>query len=224
MTSTTYVFTVRSVQLEALKNIAPGILSPYNKTLDFQRVASALAANTNSPPTTRVSTDGMYISYRKHTLGISKWRNGLSRLASEIEHDLQALCQDTGKLLTIPDIVPDDWACETRGYSWTKNYKFLEDPYCLMQRLICNPCSPIGSVENGDFIFDSSRAWRFMNETTLLEEKLCIFAFLTVGQPARLSKFTDHKFANSDRPRTMFRDGKCLWLVICRVKTETQTR
>ena len=102
-------------------------MSLMNATKDYQRFASSIALNTSSPPITRVSDDGMHITYGDKTLSISKWRSGLRKLADEVTKELDDLCLNNLFGLSVPDNVFDDWANEERGYSWTKNGQFTED-------------------------------------------------------------------------------------------------
>ena len=63
----------RAVHNEAIINIEPGVLSPMNATTEYQSFASTLAHNTQRPPDTRISDDGMFITYAGKTLSIAKW-------------------------------------------------------------------------------------------------------------------------------------------------------
>jgi hypothetical protein len=83
--------------------------------------------NASSPPNTRVSDDGMQITYGNKTLNIAKWRSGLRRLADEVTKELDDLCLNNLFGLCIPDNIFDDWGNKERGYSWTKNGKFIND-------------------------------------------------------------------------------------------------
>ncbi|KAF8956798.1 hypothetical protein BDZ97DRAFT_1925070 [Flammula alnicola] len=214
----------KSVENEAMQNLQPGVLSPYNSCVDYQRYATALALNTNTPPTTRVTADGMFVTFKEHTLDIAKWRHGLHRLAAEIKSDLAELCMGQERHLQIPDIVPDDWTNEVRGYGWTKNARFLGEKRQLLKALLADPAVNLARIEDSKFTFNATRCWDFSNRCDAVLEKILLFAFLTPGQTPRITEFMDHKFANSTRPRSIFRDQDGLWLVTRRVKTETQTR
>lgn len=77
---------------EALLNLRPGAMSPMNATIDYQCFATSIAMNASSPPNTRVSEDGMHITYGDKTLSIAKWRSGLRKLADEVTKELDELC------------------------------------------------------------------------------------------------------------------------------------
>lgn len=215
---------VRAVEREALCNLHPGAMSPMNATRDYQRFASSIAMNANSPPNTRVSDDAMHITYSDKTLSIAKWRSGLRRLADEVTKELDDLCLNKLFGLNIPNNVFDDWANEERGYSWTKNGKFTEDKRSLLAEMLKNPASCLAKInEAGEFKFDIASVWDFLHKCDSVNEKLALFSFFTAGQTPRVSEFVQHKFANSTRPRTVFRDHQSIWLATRRVKTENVT-
>ena len=207
-----------------MKNIKPGIHSLYNTCIDYQRYASAIAKNTNTPPTTRVSPDGMKISYNQYTLNIASWRAGLQILASEIKAELEVLCMGQDSLLQIPKETHDNWTNEVRGDGWTTADKYLEDPRCLLKAMLNDPQGTLGHEENGRLILNTAQAWSFIHKCDSLNEKLALLAFLTAGQTPRVAEFIDHKYANSTRPRTIFRDEDGLWLTTRRTKTEQSTK
>ena len=214
-------FFVRAVEREALCNLHPGVMSPMNATTDYQRFASSIAMNTSTPPNTRVSEDGMHITYSDKTLSIAKWRSGLRKLADEVTKELDDLCLNNLFGLSIPDNAFDDWANEERGYSWTKNGKFTEDKRSLLAAMLKNPASRLAKInEAGEFKFDIAQVWDFLHKCDSVNEKLALLSFFTAGQTPRVSEFVQHKFANSTRPRTVFRDHQSIWLATRRLKTE----
>jgi hypothetical protein len=209
------------VEREALPNLRPGVTSPMNATADYQRFASSIAMNASTPPNTRVSEDGMHITYGDKTLSIAKWRNGLRRLADEVTKELDDLCLNNLFGLSIPDNVFDDWANEERGYSWTKNGKFTEDKRSLLAAMLKDPALRLASLnEAGEFKFVIAEVWDFLHKCDAVNEKLALLSFFTAGQTPRVSEFVQHKFANSTRPRTVLRDHKSIWLATRRIKTE----
>lgn len=192
-----------------------------NSTIDYQRFASSIAKNASSPPNTRVSDDGMHITYVNKTLSISKWRSGLRRLADEVTKELDDLCMNNLFGLCIPDNVFDDWANEERGYSWTKNGKFTEDKRSLLAVMLKDPTKNLAKLnEAGEFKFNIAEVWDFLHKCDSVNEKLALLSFFTAGQTPRITEFVQHKFANSTRPRTVFRDYQSIWLATRRVKSE----
>jgi hypothetical protein len=210
------------VEREALLNLRPGVMSPMNATGDYQRFASFLAMNAGTPPNTRVSDDGMHITYGNKTLSIAKWRSGLRRLADEVTKEIDDLCLNNMFGLHIPDNVFDDWANEDRGYSWTKNGNFTEGKRSLLSAMLKDPTSRLATLNDaGDFKFDVAAVWDFLQKCDSINAKLALFSFFTAGQTPRVAEFVQHKFANSTRPRTVFRDYQSIWLATRRVKSET---
>ena len=205
---------------EALINFRPGAMSPMNATIDYQRFASSLAMNAASPPVTRVSECGMFITYGEHTLSIIKWREGLRKLSNEITQELDDLCLNQTFGLAVPNNIPDDWGNDERGYSWTKNGTFLPDKCVLLAAMLTKPELKLAHLNNaGQLNFDTAAIWRFIRKCNSVNEKLALLAFFTAGQTPRVSEFIEHKYANSTKPRTMFRDFNSLWLATRRVKT-----
>ena len=192
-----------------------------NATKDYQRFASAIAMNASTPPNTRVSDDGMHITYGDKTLSIAKWRSGLRRLADEVTKELDDLCLNNLFGLSIPDNIFDDWANEERGYSWTKNGKFTEDKRGLLKAMLDNPGLGLARLnEAGEFKFNIAQVWDFLHKCDSVNEKLALLSFFTAGQTPRVSEFIQHKFANSTRPRTVLCDYQSIWLATRRVKSE----
>jgi hypothetical protein len=210
------------VEHEALQNLRPGVRSPYNACTDYQRFVSALAYNSNSTPTTRVSDDGMFITFGSSTLSIAKWREGLQQLSSEITEELDQLCDHQDFGLAIPEKSSDDWGNEMRGYGWTTTADYLPDRRALLKNMLKDPSQHLAYLDpHGQLQIGRPEAWGFLHKCDLIIEKLALFAFLTAGQPPRITEFIDDKYANSTRPRNMFRDHDSLWLVTRRVKSES---
>lgn len=192
-----------------------------NATIDYQRIASSMVMNTTTPPSTRVSEDGMYITYHDKTLSIVKWRAGLRKLADEVKRELDDLCLNQTFGLHIPLDVFDDWGNGTRGYSWTKNQNFLEDKRSLLAAMLKRPELKLATLSStGKFNFYMPQVWDFIHKCDRVNAKIALLAFFTAGQTPRVSEFVEHKYANSSRPRTLFRDHKSIWLATRRVKSE----
>ena len=211
-----------AVKKEALINLSPDATTPMNTTIDYQSLATTIAMNSSSPPLTRVSECGMFTYHKELTWSVLSWRTALRRLADEIyeEMDELTLHQDFG--LDIPNNAGDDWANEKQGYSWTENHAFLPDKRILLAAMLAKRELKLAQINNaGQLIFNHSAIWAFLHKCDALSEKIALLAFFTAGQTPRVSEFIEHKYANSTRPRTMFRDGKSLWLATRRVKSET---
>jgi len=86
------IASIRTIQQEAKGNLTPGAMSPMNAIIEYQAFATTIAKNTHTPPNTRVSEDGMRITYGITTLEIPKFRTGLRRLADEVTRELKELC------------------------------------------------------------------------------------------------------------------------------------
>jgi len=214
-------FHTRAVYDEAILNIKPGVMSLMNATIGYQSFASSLAKNTQKPSNTRVSDDGMYITYADKTLSIVKWRIGLRKLADEVTEELDALCLHQTFGLDLDADVYDDWSNDHRGYSWTKNGKFIDDSRSLLAALLREQKSDLATIDEfGELRFKRSKVWEFINKCDVVNEKLSMLAFFTAGQTSRITEFVEHKFSNSTRPRTLFRDHETLWLAVRRLKTE----
>ena len=201
----------------------PGTQNLYNTCIDYQRYASALALNTNTSPTTRVSQDGMKISFNEHTLDITIWRTGLQQLASEIKSELAALCRGQESFIKHLSQVHNDWTNKERGYGWTTTDTYLDDPRCLLKVMLEDSQRPLARVENNRLVLSTAEGWAFIHKCDSVNEKLALLAFLTAGQTPRATEFVGHKYANSTRPRTIFRDADGLWLTTRRTKTEQLT-
>lgn len=219
---TNFVFT-SAVESEAMINLRPGAISPMNATINYQRFASSIAMSTASPPATRVSPCGMFIYHRDLTLSVVKWRSGSRTLADELLVLMDDLCLHEDFGLSIPDTTYDDWGNDTRGYSWTKNGTFLTDNRSLLAAMLAKPELKLAKLDTqGQIKFDTASIWDFLNKCDVVNEKLALLAFFTAGQTPRVSEFIEHKYANSTRPRTMFREHKSIWLATRRVKNESQ--
>ena len=211
-----------AVEKEALINLRPGIMSPMNATIDYQSIATTIAMNTSSPPVTRVSECGMFTEHGELIWSVLNWRAGLRKLADEIHKELDELTlgQDFG--LNIPNDANDDWANEERGYSWTERHAFLPDKRVLLAAMLAKPELKLAKLDDaGQLTFDRTAVWAFLTKCDALSEKIALLAFFTAGQTPRVSEFIEHKYANSTRPRTLFREGDAFWMATRRVKSET---
>lgn len=214
-----------AVEYYATLNLKPGLSSPYNNCIDYQRFASALALNTTTAPTTRVSPDNDRITYLGKTFSIKAWRSGLIKLANEITQELDALCLNQQHLLAKSIQVEDNWSNESRGYSWINQGNFFEDKLQLLKTMLLDPSSKLASIQDGQLKFNSVQVWNFIHTCDALNEKLALFTLFTAGATPRGTEFIEHKHANSTRGRNLFMDeDQALWIVARRTKVETQTR
>jgi len=74
---------------------------------------------------------------------------------------------------------------------------------------------------SGELRFKHCKVWEFIEKCDAVNEKLAMLTFFTAGQTSRVTEFVEHKYANSTRPRTVFRDHETLWLAVRWLKTET---
>jgi hypothetical protein len=166
----------------------------------------------------------MHITHRETHLDIELWRKGLLMLCDEVENEIESLCghQDFG--LSIPDWVPDDWADRSQGYSWTKNGTFLDDDRCLIKFLLNHQSSDLATVNSrGHLEFNMVEVQDTLQRCDSVNRKLALLTLLTAGQLSRITEFVDYQLANSIRGRHLVRDGKDIWVVNRRTKTEGVT-
>ena len=122
-----------------LKNLKPGVALRFSKITAYQSFTSALAKSSDQPPSTRVSNDGMEISFGEVHLSIEKWREGMCRLMDDVEAKAEVLTggQDFGLSVNLNSPLPDDWAKERYGYGFvSRNQKCLEDSRCLVKSML----------------------------------------------------------------------------------------
>ena len=220
----TFCFT-RSVKHETSKNINPDLSSPYIICEEYQRFVSTLAINSESPPTTRISADGRFITFHDSTLDIENFRSGLKALLLEAIKEIDILCCGLDSELVIPSAVPDDWRNDKRGYSWVSHVQQLQTSITatsLVQKIFENPSNQVLSLNKSGkkAITNPAAIMRYMKSCKSINQKLALLCYFLPGPSQRISQFIEHKYANSTRPRTLFRDMKDLWLVIRRSKSD----
>jgi hypothetical protein len=214
----------RAIEHQVQKNLDPSLLSPFNAVDEYQRFASALAYSTNTPPNTRVTDDGMTITYREHTLRITPWRAALAKLSERVTQALDDLCyhQDFG--LHVPDNVPDDWTNTHRSYSWMDNAEFMPDGLALLRHMIQDDSLHLAKINSeGELELKSAAMWNFLDCSSKVNRDLALLCWF-VNQAIRISEFVEHKIRNSTRPRTSFYDDHThsIWLVTRRLKTRQE--
>ncbi|KAF8168388.1 hypothetical protein B0H34DRAFT_670564 [Crassisporium funariophilum] len=188
----------KAVAHETKLNFEPGVQLPYCYCARYQSLASSLAMNKNAPPTTRSAA--------------------LKQLGKEIIADISTICRGQNFGLTIPDKVEDDWTNEEKGYSWMSDAKFIKDKRCLLKSLMDE--RELFQSKNGRMQPNMLAICTLMRDLDKLMLNVCLFSIMTTGEIPRVTEWLDHKFANSTRGRNLFRDGKCLWFVIWRLKQE----
>lgn len=199
-----------------------GVISPFNITIDYQRLASFHVMSAGRPPAARASIDGSRVSYKESVLHIPTWREGMQIPYREVKEELNELL--IGTTYKMPTLVSDDWSNETRGYSWTKNHDFGVNKYTLLAAHIAAGKWSFfkGPDKDGNLIDDIATQREFLAKCSSVRFKLLLLIYLTSGQSSRLAEFMDSKFANSLRGRTLFHDGVELWTVTRRAKYETR--
>ncbi|PPR07569.1 hypothetical protein CVT24_008784 [Panaeolus cyanescens] len=213
------------VQNEAAVAIVAGIDSPFNAVISYQRVASQLAYASTLPPTTVVSEDGYTVTYCGKLFNVHSWRAGLSKLYTNTSTLINELLRHQTYGLSIPEHVEDDWTSTLRGYSWVNNHPFVQTSRPLLRAMLSDPNCQLAKFDaEGHLVWNHGLVISLLNTITTVVKNLALLTLYTSGQPARISEFIDHKFANSDKPRTIFRHGTDLWFVTRRLKTENIQR
>lgn len=212
----------RFLEQEAKINLDPSAHSRYNTLAQHQALVSTLAFAPNKPPTTRVSPDGMRITYRKTTLFIDHWRDGLQRNFIECEEKAAELSM--GFKPQIDGHQEDDWADKNMGVGWAGNEGFLDNPRCLIKQLIEDPSSGFAIVNaHGNIELNITAMATILEKCNTLGRHIAFLCICTPGQPPRITEFVDYRLLNGMiRGRNLFNDGEDIWLVNRRTKTETQ--
>ncbi|KAF8970785.1 hypothetical protein BDZ97DRAFT_1914276 [Flammula alnicola] len=214
---------VQAIDGEAKKNFGPTSLSPYNFCAAYQALASSIAHNSGSAPSTRVSTDGKLITYREVRFEMEPFRVALKAVHQEILDLLRSICSGVDLDGLMPqEPVADDWAECKAGYSWVNNVSLqnknviLEALFCDLDRQLVHP-----SRDGKTCTLNIEALTKLASECALLNRKLSMFTFFTIGQPCRLAEFLEGKLSNSLRPRAIFIDDEsCIWVVTRNVKWE----
>ncbi|KAK0472312.1 hypothetical protein IW261DRAFT_1343631, partial [Armillaria novae-zelandiae] len=211
-----------AVEHYAKTMLRPGsTMSPFNMAIDYQRLASYLAYSQSSPPATRVSEDCLTIFYRAHSLHVPAWRHGLQCMLAELVSSQDALIAGADQTMDIPPNIPDDWTDESRGYSWLKNSDCGVPQHALLQQLMANKSLNLVTIDSHGHLLHNIAAYhRLLAQISEITWLLAFLCYMVPGQVTRAMEFVDHKVSNSTRPRTIFRNGTDLWLVIRRAKYE----
>lgn len=196
--------------------------SPYAIVTEAQHIASNLVRSEPSPPTTRVSADGLTIFYEEIMFSVPSWRAGLRQMMDDVIASQDLLIGEADSF-TIPDFIPDDWGTERRGYSWLKNADFGVHPYALVKNLMADP-SNVSVGEDGRLVPNFPKLEKLLSDIGQITWTLMFLCYMLPGQVGRSEEFVEHKISNSTRPRTILRSGLEIWLVIRRMKFENLVR
>ncbi|KAK0447520.1 hypothetical protein EV421DRAFT_1706409 [Armillaria borealis] len=208
----------------AIKQYAKHMLSsesgtgPYALVTEAQGFASGLALYQPSPPTTRVSADGLTIFHKETVFHVPSWRAGLRQMMDFVIASQDSLIGEADSF-TIPDFIPDDWGKESRGYSWLNNADFGVHSYALVKNLMADP-SNVSVGEDGSLMYNFPKLEKLLSDIGEITWTLMFLCYMLPGQVNRTEEFVEHKISNSTRPRTVLRSGLEMWLAIRREKKE----
>jgi hypothetical protein len=198
-------------------------MSPFNNIVEHQRFASYLAYADNKPPSSTVSDDGRFVTYKSKTMEIDRWILGLRKLYDDTRAGINDLCHHQAIPINIPDIVADDMTVSDRGYSWLDNGQFVR-PRALLEILINQLGDELCVSTPGGLVFNPATMLRFMGKAGLLQDDLAVLCDCLPGQSSRATEFIESKIRNSNRPRNFFKHHGSDWLIIRRLKTENLVR
>ncbi|KIJ28757.1 hypothetical protein M422DRAFT_269970 [Sphaerobolus stellatus SS14] len=215
---------LESVKAVAKQTIQVGTNTPFNAIRIYQKYATALAMSSTQPLTTRVSEDGMQISYKGHLLSICAWRQGLMQPLEETEAAVKEILPGLDINIQISRKDGDNWSdVKTLGYSWIE-HAHLKAKFknTLMKHYIEH--GNIYCIRNGVMVLNASIVTRILHQLGEINQRICMLVYFPPGGNSRISEHGDHKLVNGNRPRTVFRDGDDIWFSIRRTKTENRTR
>ncbi|KAJ7065954.1 hypothetical protein B0H15DRAFT_807647 [Mycena belliarum] len=210
-----------SLDAVAGQNICRRVASPYNAVVDLQRYVSALAYAAVRPPTTRVSPDGMNITYMELTLNVPKYRLGLRLALVDLQKQFMELLFGFETTLDLPEQAKDDWTNTKRGYGFATTHQYLP-PDAFLSHLL-------QSKEAGLTWTDSEPQPQLHFSGPALDSLLAKYSkfYKTLGpftastsSVSRIAEFVEGKYKNTGRPRTLFMHGRDLWNVTRRMKSE----
>jgi hypothetical protein len=210
------------IEQEATLNIKPSARSRYNTIQQHQAFVTTLALAPHQPPTARVDSDGLRVTYRKTSLIISDWREGQERNLAECEKEASELCMGFKPETKGHD--EDDWSDKTHGVGWGGKDVFLDNPRCLFKTLVNDPSSEFALANaQGEIELNIPAMSAKLDRCNKLGQKIARSCLCTPGQLPRISEFADYRLLNGTmRGRNLVRDGDDIWLVNRRTKTETQ--
>lgn len=184
-----YSYHLRAVEYHCLRNLKPGILSPFNSIIDYQRYASSLAMSESNPPTITISPTASHFTYCGKTLEVSQWISGLHQLLVDTQTDITKLCRGQNIDINIPSDVEDDMTNTTRGYSWLDNGTFVHDRI-LLQILMHDTNLRLCHVrkEDNQIVWNGTALRRILQDASGINSKLSVLCHTLCGQPPRGSE------------------------------------
>ncbi len=94
-------------------------------------------------------------------------------------------------------------------------------PNQLMAALLNTPGRALLRKDNaGGAVWNQAAVLEVLGIMREINHSLSLYSFITAGPDPRGAEFVEHKIRNSNRPRTVFRSLKDLWLVTRRTKGE----
>src|ERR1700742_184162 len=207
-----------------MKNLKPGVISPFNIIWDYQRFASALALSTPAPPTTTIDNAAEFVTYEDQRMSIEEWIQGLRKAFNHAKSLLDALCSGFNTSISNLSEVTDNMSNTSHGYSWLDQVK-LPNNMPLLQHLMSDPSlSPATLDSSGQLQWMPSRIIQFINTAAELVDLLAVLNMTVPGQPCRAAELVDHHIQNGLRSRNVFYVHGSLWIITRRVKSENLTQ
>ncbi|KAF7424933.1 ATP-dependent DNA helicase sgs1 [Pleurotus ostreatus] len=203
-------------------HLAPNVRSAFNTISNYQSYISSLVHNTTAAPTTMVSADGQLITYHKSVLDVPRLRLAVEGLAAHIKAQITSLFNTEVFEYSIPDNISDDWTTTARGSSWLDDIdSMVAKPNQLMAALLNTPGRFLLRKDSaGGAVWNQAAVLEVLGIMREINHSLALYSFITAGPDPRGAEFVEHKIRNSNRPRTVFRSLKDLWLVTRRTKAE----
>ncbi|KXN86967.1 hypothetical protein AN958_09420 [Leucoagaricus sp. SymC.cos] len=204
----------QSVTDVAMTTIHAGIISPFNAVIHYQQWASALSYASTSPPITRVSKDGLDITYGTSILNVPKWHQGLHQLHIELETALAQFLYRKSFGLSQLTSMEDDWANDNYGYSWMDEAaRHITGEWDLLGHMLMDQDLKLATASaEGTFLWNKLALMQLMQRCNKFVWQLGFFGFATNGQASHVAEFVEHKIHNSHHPQTIFQHGTDLWM------------
>lgn len=208
-----------AVHALCVRNIMRSCDSPFNSVTELQAFVTTLAHRAVLPPVTRVSPDGMYITYKHLTLSVAEQRSGLRLALAEAEKMLDDLCFQFPLRPEIPEHPQDDWGENRRGYSFVNNHTYIPSDSFWCHLLQSPEAGLTSTSADNKLTFVQPAVDRMLAQDALFQSLLAPLVF-TSSSCARPAEFVDLKIKNSTRPRNLFMHGPDFWMVTRRMKWE----
>ncbi|KAJ7899728.1 hypothetical protein B0H13DRAFT_2518400 [Mycena leptocephala] len=217
----------------ALKNLAPGVDSPFIMVTEYQRYISALVFASKRPPNMRVSLDANLFTCEGKTLNLTLFQRGLQKMMTAMEEHLATLLRFAGPdeiPLDLPMVWVDVWSNLERDYSFQREHKWVAGSRPWLAGVIRHShliaTSSTGGVirdNSNKVVFNGPVYQQIMDADKKFMELSAAATFLTAFG-GRGEQFAEIGLVNDHRPRGLFMgaNGEC-WLAIRRGKVEGQT-